>query len=80
VTDALLTLGVVVGVQQLEGDLVAPVVFGRTLQVHPVVVLLSLGVGAVLGGVVGAALAVPISAIGLAAIDEVRNDQDPAGS
>jgi predicted PurR-regulated permease PerM len=80
VTDALLTLGVVVGVQQLEGDLVAPVVFGRTLQVHPVVVLLSLGVGAVLGGVVGAALAVPIAAIGLAAIDEVRNDQDPAGS
>jgi predicted PurR-regulated permease PerM len=80
VTDALLTLGVVVGVQQLEGDLVAPVVFGRTLQVHPVVVLLSLGVGAVLGGVVGAALAVPIAAIGLAAIDEVRNDRDPAGS
>jgi predicted PurR-regulated permease PerM len=55
-------------------------VLGRTLQVHPVVVLLSLGVGAVLGGVVGAALAVPIAAIALAAIDEVRNDRTPAGS
>jgi predicted PurR-regulated permease PerM len=80
VTDAMLTLGVVVGVQQLEGDLVAPVVLGRTLQVHRVVVLLSLGVGAVLGGVVGAALGVPIAAIALAAIDEVRNDRTPAGS
>jgi predicted PurR-regulated permease PerM len=76
----MLTLGVVVGVQQLEGDLVAPVVLGRTLQVHPVVVLLSLGVGAVLGGVVGAALAVPIAAIALAAIDEIRNERAPAGS
>jgi len=74
-TDALLTLGVVVGVQQLEGDLVAPVVFGHTLQVHPVVVLLALGVGAVLGGIVGAALAVPIAAIALAAIDEIRRDR-----
>lgn len=65
--DALLTLAVVVAVQELEGDVVAPVVFGRAVKLHPFVVLVSLTGGAILGGVAGAALAVPLVAVAAAA-------------
>lgn len=62
VTDALIVAAVVIAVQQLESDLIAPYVFSRAVNLHPVAVLLSLTAGAVLGGVVGAVLAVPIAA------------------
>ena len=71
VTDALLVLAVVVAVQQLEGDVVAPLVLGRTLSLHPVVILLALTIGAIVGGIVGAAFAVPIAAVIRGAFDEV---------
>ncbi|HSL10195.1 MAG TPA: AI-2E family transporter [Actinomycetota bacterium] len=72
-TDALLTLAVVVAVQQLEGDVVAPLVIGRTLSLHPVVIVLSLTAGAIVAGIVGAAFAVPLAAVIRAAVDEVRS-------
>jgi putative heme transporter len=59
---ALAVLGVVVLVQQLESQLLQPVVVGRYVQLHPAAVLLAVGVGAVLYGVAGALLAVPVTA------------------
>jgi putative heme transporter len=59
---ALAVLGVVVAVQQLEGNVLQPFVVGRAVNLHPVVVLLAVSVGAVLWGVAGALLAVPIAA------------------
>lgn len=53
---------VVVAVQQLEGNLLQPVIMGRSVKLHPLVVLLSLTAGAILAGIIGAVLAVPITA------------------
>jgi predicted PurR-regulated permease PerM len=76
--DALLVLALVIAVQQLEGDIVAPLVLGRTLSLHPVVILLALTIGAIVGGIVGAAFAVPIAAVIRGAFDEVTKDNDRA--
>jgi predicted PurR-regulated permease PerM len=73
VTEALLTLALVIAVQQLEGDVVAPLVLGRTLSLHPLVIILALTAGAIVAGIVGAAFAVPLAAIIRAAVDEVRS-------
>ncbi len=59
---ALIVVGVVVLVNQLEGNFLQPVLMGRSMKLHAFVILVALTVGAVLGGVVGAVLAVPITA------------------
>ncbi|MEX2660074.1 MAG: AI-2E family transporter [Acidimicrobiales bacterium] len=59
---ALAVLVLNIAVQQLEGNLLQPVVVGRVTRLHPLVVLTSLTVGAVTLGVLGAFLAVPITA------------------
>lgn len=60
--DAVILLGVIVVVQQLEGDLLAPVVMGKATQLHPLATLAALTAGAVLLGVLGAFLAIPVTA------------------
>jgi putative heme transporter len=69
---ALVILGAVVLVQQLESNVLYPWIVGRTVEVHPVVVLLAVTIGGLLYGVVGAALAVPIAVVGAAAIATVQ--------
>ncbi|WP_372698692.1 AI-2E family transporter [Arthrobacter sp. JSM 101049] len=59
---------VVIVVNQLEGNLLQPLVMGRTLQIHPLVVLLALATGAVIAGILGAILAVPLTAAAWAAL------------
>src|SRR4051794_21219912 len=60
---ALIVIGVVVLVNQLEGNLLQPLVMGQSLKLHPLVILLALTAGTILGGVIGAVLAVPIAAV-----------------
>ncbi|MGA7149045.1 MAG: AI-2E family transporter [Microbacterium sp.] len=60
--NALLVVGVVVLVNQLEGNFLQPVLMGRSMKLHAFVILVALTVGTVLGGIVGAVLAVPIAA------------------
>ena len=67
-----LALAAVVVVQQVEGDVLAPVVFGRALSLHPLVVVVALTAGAVLGGVLGAAVSVPLVAAAWAVVRAVR--------
>jgi putative heme transporter len=62
VTAALILAVVVLVVQQLEGDLVAPLVYAKAVNLHPVAVLAALTIGAVVAGVIGAVLAVPVAA------------------
>jgi putative heme transporter len=52
-----------VGLQQLEGHVVAPQVFGRTLRINPLLVIFALLVGLETGGVVGALIALPILSV-----------------
>jgi putative heme transporter len=63
VTTALIVVGITVLVQQLEGHLLAPLLLGRAVALHPVVIILALAAGAILGGIIGAFLAVPIAAV-----------------
>ncbi|MGY1945411.1 AI-2E family transporter [Nocardia asiatica] len=60
---ALIVLGIVVAVQQLEGNVLQPVLQSRTMQLHAVIVLLAVTAGGSLYGIVGAFLAVPVVAI-----------------
>ncbi len=65
---ALILAFVVLAVQQIEGDVILPVVMRRQVSLHPIVILVSLAVGGALGGIVGALLAVPLTASVSAAI------------
>lgn len=60
--EALIVVAIVVAVNQLEGDFLQPIVMGRTLRLHPLVILFALTAGTVLVGITGAVLAVPIAA------------------
>jgi putative heme transporter len=71
---AVLVLNVVV--QQLEGNLLEPLIVGRATQLHPLLILMALTAGAVTSGILGAFLAVPIAASVLRAVTYVL-ERDP---
>jgi putative heme transporter len=56
---ALITLGVVIAVMQLEAHVLQPLVMGRAVSIHPLAVVLGISAGGVIAGIVGALLAVP---------------------
>jgi putative heme transporter len=56
---ALITLGVIIGVNQLEAHILQPLVMGRAVSIHPLAVVVAISTGGVLFGIVGALLAVP---------------------
>jgi len=56
---ALITLGLIIAVQQLEGHVLQPLVMGRAVSIHPLAVVLAIAAGGVMAGIVGALLAVP---------------------
>lgn len=60
---ALVFLGVLVIEQQLEGHVLQPLVVGRWVRFHPLAIILAITVGGVLGGIPGAAVAVPTAAV-----------------
>ena len=60
---ALLVLAVVIGVQQLEGHVLQPLIMGRAVSIHPLAVILAIATGLVLAGIIGALVAVPIVAV-----------------
>jgi putative heme transporter len=69
---ALVIAAVTILVQQLEGDLLQPLVMGHAVELHPLAVILSLTIGAIVGGLVGAFLAVPTVAVVAQVIRTVR--------
>jgi predicted PurR-regulated permease PerM len=77
VLDALLVVAVVTAVQQIEGNLLYPVIMGRSIELHPVVILTCVVAGGVLYGITGAALAVPLTATIWAGIQRFRLQDDP---
>lgn len=72
-TTGLLALGLIVVVQQVEGNVLQPVILGKVVHLHPLVVLLSLTAGAVLFGILGAFLAVPVAAVVARTVEEERD-------
>lgn len=60
---ALIVLGLIVAVQQVEGNVLQPYIQSRAIQLHPLVVLLSVTAGSLVLGVLGAFVAVPAVAV-----------------
>jgi len=72
---ALLVIGLTVVVHHVEGYLVGPVVLGRAVRLHTIVVLLALAAGGELAGVLGAFVAVPLTAVIVGIVDELRHGE-----
>lgn len=49
--------------QQIENNLIQPLVYGRTLRVHPLAVIVAVLIGSSLLGILGALVAIPASAV-----------------
>ena len=60
---ALWVLLLILLVQQIEGNLLSPMLQSKSMNLHPVVVLLSVTLGSGLYGIAGAFLAVPVAAV-----------------
>lgn len=60
---ALIMLGAVIAVQQVEAHGLQPFLLGRAVAVHPLGVILAIGTGVILAGIVGALFAVPFVAV-----------------
>jgi predicted PurR-regulated permease PerM len=52
-----------VGLQQLEGHIVAPQIFGHTLRINPLLVIIALLFGYAIYGIAGALMALPVAAV-----------------
>lgn len=71
-TQALIVGGVALFVQQFDNDLLAPLVLGKAVRLHPLVILISLTAGGAIAGLVGAFLAVPVAAVTVGLVAEWR--------
>ncbi|MDE3723202.1 AI-2E family transporter [Nocardiopsis sp. N85] len=71
---ALVVLGAVILVQQLESNVFAPLIYGQALELPSPIVLIAISIGAVVGGIPGMFLATPVAAV-LAAL---LRDRPPA--
>jgi predicted PurR-regulated permease PerM len=63
-TTALLVVGATILVQQIEGNLLQPLILERAVRLHPLVTVVAVGAGLLVGGLLGAFLSVPLVAIG----------------
>ncbi|MEZ5190203.1 MAG: AI-2E family transporter [Schumannella sp.] len=60
---ALVMLGIVILVQQVEGHVLQPFLVGHAVKIHPVAIVLAVAVGGFVGGIAGALFAVPLPAV-----------------
>lgn len=74
---ALIVLGIIILVQQVEGHLLYPLVIGRTVKLHPVAIILALATGGIVAGIVGVFLAVPVAAVASVGLDYARGQPRP---
>jgi len=72
---ALIVLGIMVVMNQLEGHLLQPQVVGKMVRLHPLAVILVLAVGGVVAGIAGAVVAVPITAAVTRAMRALQDDR-----
>jgi predicted PurR-regulated permease PerM len=72
--DAVILLGVMIVMNQMEGHLLQPQVVGKMVRLHPLAVILVLAVGGVVAGIAGAVVAVPITAAVTRAMRALSDD------
>ena len=73
---AVIVLGVLVLMNQLEGHLLQPQVIGKMVRLHPLAVILVLAVAGVVAGIAGAVVAVPITAAITSAVRALQHDDN----
>jgi putative heme transporter len=71
---ALAALALVIAVQLIEGNFLQPIIQSRTVDLHPALILLAVAAGASLFGILGAYLAVPVTAVVFAIVASVQSD------
>jgi predicted PurR-regulated permease PerM len=76
---AVIVLGILVVMNQLEGHLLQPQIVGKMVRLHPLAVILVLAVGGVVAGIAGAVVAVPITAALSRAIPVLRAEDEEQG-
>jgi len=76
VVSALVVLGLLIAVMQVEGHVLQPLLLGRAVRLHPLAVVLGIGVGLTLAGIPGALLAVPLLAVLNASVRSLLSDAD----
>src|SRR3954452_4424976 len=74
---ALVVLGINLFVQQLEGNVLYPMIMRKTIELHPVATLLIVGAGGVIAGIIGALVAVPIAAVVATVLPILRGHEPP---
>lgn len=72
---ALVSMGLIVLIGQFEGNILQPLVMGKQVSLHPVIVAIVVAAGTILAGVVGAIVAVPIVAVMWAVYCRLREHQ-----
>lgn len=77
-TAAVLVLALVLAVQQLEGNILTPLLMGQAVALHPVVILLSVTAGGLLLGIPGAIIAVPVVAVTVVVVQSLRGRPVPS--
>jgi predicted PurR-regulated permease PerM len=75
-TTALIVLAIVIAVQQIEGNVLQPIIQGRGFNLHAAVVILAVTAGSSLAGIIGAFLSVPVAAIIAVIYRYVRDELD----
>jgi predicted PurR-regulated permease PerM len=75
--DAALVLGAIIIVQQVEGHLLYPILMGRTVDLHPAVIVIALAAGGILGGIIGMFLAVPVAGVISVVLEYVKEEPPP---
>ncbi|MGW4693916.1 AI-2E family transporter [Kitasatospora cineracea] len=76
---ALWALGVVLAVQAIEGNILQPLIQSRTVELHPATIMIAVVAGSGIAGIIGALLAVPVSAAGLGVVSVLRGETEGPG-
>jgi predicted PurR-regulated permease PerM len=74
---AVVLLGILLVMNQLESHLLQPQIVGKMVRLHPLAVILVLAVGGVLAGIFGAVIAVPLTAAITRAVPKLRGEDPP---
>jgi len=67
-------------IQQLESHVISPILLGRTVKLHPIIIIVSFISGGILFGFAGALLAVPTALIISSLVDSIRHERMPNGA
>lgn len=79
-TAALIMFGIVILVQQIEGNVLQPLLMSKAVDLHPWGVILGVTIGSYIYGIVGALFAVPVMAMTKVVVQSLRHPLPQVGA